>query len=367
MVLIGWLILAAVYTRYDGWILGAAVWCVIAWQLLRKRGVVGQGHRCISYFDLAGSGRAVSWLWYNHHFMGDALDFLRGPYSAAAIEKRTSPPGSSHYHGWHNPFSALMYYTRTAQVDAAVWETGFVVMALAVAGLVVSVRRRFSLTALLLWIPLPFYVYSIAYGSVPIFIPQLYPRSYYNSRYGMEMLPALAIFLVLALSWVEDWWDESNPLQARLLMPVSLALVMLNGVGMMYSVPLVLKEAQVNSVTRMAFERSLAQQLLAFPPGVSIMMYNSDHVGALQQAGMPLKQTVNEGDYDSWRAALDAPAAHAAYVIAMDGDPVTKAVAAHPEGLTELSVLCTTGQGCARVYKSDRFRHVDARKSKLEC
>ena len=33
MVLIGWLILAAVYTRYDGWILGAAVWCVIAWQL----------------------------------------------------------------------------------------------------------------------------------------------------------------------------------------------------------------------------------------------------------------------------------------------------------------------------------------------
>jgi hypothetical protein len=64
---------------------------------------------------------------------------------------------------------------------------------------------------------------------------------------------------------------------------------------------------------------------------------------------------VNEGDYDSWKAALDAPASHAAYVIAIDGDPVTKAVAEHPEGLTELSVLCTTGQGCARVYKSDQF------------
>ena len=151
----------------------------------------------------------VGWLWYNHHFMHDALDFVRGPYSAAAIEKRTSPPGSSHYHGWHNPVSALLYYTRTAQVDAAVWETGFGVMALAVAGLVASIRRGFSLTVLLLWIPLPFYVYSIAYGSVPIFIPQLYPRSYYNSRYGMEMLPALAIYMVLMLSWIEDWWDES--------------------------------------------------------------------------------------------------------------------------------------------------------------
>jgi hypothetical protein len=249
----------------------------------------------------------------------------------------------------------LLYYTRTAQVDAAVWETGFAVMALAVAGLVVSIRRRFSLPALLLWIPMPFYVYSIAYGSVPIFIPQLYPHSYYNSRYGVEMLPALAIFMVLMLSWIEDWWDESNPLRARLLLPVMLGLVMLNTVGIMYSVPLVLKEAMVNSTTRIAFERSLAEQLQSFPAGVPILMYNSDHVGALQQAGMPLRQTVNEGDYDSWKAALDAPAAHVAYVIAIEGDPVSKAVAAHPEGLTELSVLCTTGQGCARVYKSDQF------------
>ena len=146
-----------------------------------------------------------------------------------------------------------------------------------------------------------------------------------------------------------------NPLWARLLLPLTLGLVMLNAVGMMYSVPLVLKEAMVNSTTRMAFERSLAVQLQAFPPGVPILMYNSDHVGALQQAAMPLKQTLNEGDYDSWKAALDAPATHAAYVIAIEGDPVSKAVAEHPQGLTELSILCTTGQGCARVYRSDQF------------
>jgi hypothetical protein len=355
LVLIGWLILAAVYTRYDGWLLGAAVWCVITWQLSRKRELWRKVSAAFFIFTLLTVAGPVGWLWYNHHFMHDALDFVRGPYSASAIEKRTSPPGSKHYRGWHSPGWALLYYTRTAQVDAAVWETGFAVMALAVAGLVVSIRRRFSLPALLLWIPMPFYVYSIAYGSVPIFIPQLYPHSYYNSRYGVEMLPALAIFMVLMLSWIEDWWDESNPLRARLLLPVMLGLVMLNTVGIMYSVPLVLKEAMVNSTTRIAFERSLAEQLQSFPAGVPILMYNSDHVGALQQAGMPLRQTVNEGDYDSWKAALDAPAAHVAYVIAIEGDPVSKAVAAHPEGLTELSVLCTTGQGCARVYKSDQF------------
>jgi hypothetical protein len=123
----------------------------------------------------------------------------------------------------------------------------------------------------------------------------------------------------------------------------------------MYHVPLVLKEAMVNSTTRVAFETSLAHELRSFPAGAPILMYNSDHVGALQQAGIPLRQTVSETDYDSWKAALGSPAEHAAYVVAIAGDPVAAAVAAHSEGLTEMVVLCTTGQPCARVYRSDRF------------
>ena len=46
-----------------------------------------------------------------------------------------------------------------------------------------------------LWIPVPFYAYSVAYGSVPIFIPVWWPHSYYNTRYGMELLPAIALGL----------------------------------------------------------------------------------------------------------------------------------------------------------------------------
>jgi hypothetical protein len=41
-------------------------------------------------------------------------------------------------------------------------------------------------------------------------------------------------------------------------------------------------------------------------------------------------------------------------VVAIAGDPVSAAIAKHPEGLTELSILCTTGQPCARIYQSDR-------------
>jgi hypothetical protein len=124
---------------------------------------------------------------------------------------------------------------------------------------------------------------------------------------------------------------------------------------MMYFVPLVLKEGIVNSTTRIALETAIARELKSFPPGVPILMYNSDHVGALQDAGIPLKQTLNEDDYDSWKAALADPASHAEYVIAIKGDPVSKAVESNPTGLSELTVLCTTGQPCARVYRSEVY------------
>jgi hypothetical protein len=354
LVLLGLLILAAVYTRYDGWVLAAVVWCVVTVALAGRRDVWRQVVPSFACFTLLVIIGPLGWLAYNQHFFHDPLDFVRGPYSASAIEKKTATPGAGHYHGWHDPLMALVYYTRTAQIDVAFWETGFLVTGAAVWGVVLAVRRRVALASLLLWIPLPFYVYSVAYGAVPIFIPQLWPFSYYNSRYGMELLPALALFAFVSVQWLEGRWSASQPMVKRLMQPVSLLLIALNVVGMTYRTPLVLKEALTNSTTRVAFESALARNLLMLPPGSTILMYNSDHVGALQDAAIPLKQTINEGDYDSFQAALAAPAEHAAYVVGIDGDPVAKAVAQHPEGLTELTILCTSGQPCARIYQSDR-------------
>ncbi|MGP8259673.1 MAG: ArnT family glycosyltransferase [Acidobacteriaceae bacterium] len=389
MIWLGVLIFAAVFTRYDGWVLGAAGWCVVAWQLAHAKEMWRRAAPAFAVFTLLAVAGPLLWLGYNQHFSHDPLDFMRGPYSAPAIEKRTSPQGSKHYRGWHNVGWALLFYTRAAQVVAAAWETGFAVMAAALAGLWIALRRRIARVSLLLWIPLAFYVYSVAYGSVPIFIPQLYPHSYYNARYGMELLPALALFACLAAAAMEqriakaraasaDAASTTGGIFVRPLYLTVLVLVLLDPLAMAYGTslvqqcarwiehhpsnllanyapPLVLKEALVNSSTRVPFERNLALVLEDLPPGASILMQQSDHIGALQDAGIPLRQTINESDYDSWHAALQAPADHAAFVVAMAGDAVSKAVEQHPEELQELTILCSTGQPCARIYQSVHF------------
>ena len=132
-------------------------------------------------------------------------------------------------------------------------------------------------------------------------------------------------------------------------------LIVLNTIWMLHATPLVLKEAEVNSRGRLALEEPLAAQLATFERGSTILMENSNHVGALQKAGIPLKQTIGPGDYYAWRAALLAPAKTANYVVTVAGDELSDAVKAHPEGLTELSIVCATNQPCVRVYQSDQY------------
>ena len=96
LIFIALLIITAVFTRYDGWVLGAVVWCVLTWQLWHKREVWREVSAAFAVFTLLAVAGPVSWFVYNQHFFHDWLDFMRGPYSAAAIDKRTTPPGAGH-------------------------------------------------------------------------------------------------------------------------------------------------------------------------------------------------------------------------------------------------------------------------------
>jgi hypothetical protein len=60
-----------------------------------------------------------------------------------------------------------------------------------------------------------------------------------------------------------------------------------------------------------------------------------------------------------WDQALRSPASDADFVIAITGDPVAEAVAAHPEGLEQVaSIEGDPDQGRAIIYRSrERVPH----------
>jgi hypothetical protein len=362
----GLVLLAAVYTRYDGWIFASFAWLVAAaamWRSKRWRGPVGGA---FLLFTVMLAVAPLLWMAYNARQFGDPLDFLRGPYSAKAIEERTTPPGAWHHPGWHSMRVAALYFLKAAELGAVPLRFANTLLVLAVLGTVTAIARWWSasLAALmLLWVPLPFYAYSVAYGSVPIFIPLWWPHSWYNTRYGMELLPIFAISVALLADLLLLLARTTMPRFAPMIPAVAALLIVINSWAVARATPLVLQEAFANSRSRIPFEQALARTLLPLSAYTSgpILMYTSEHIGALQRAGIPLKRTINEGDYYGWSPALANPAGSASLVVAIDGDAVAKAVATHPQGLELQTVICTTDQQCARIYSSQTWRAKGAR------
>jgi hypothetical protein len=348
----GLVLVCAVFTRYDGWVYAAVAWLFATWPVLglyrQWRGPVAGAWVLFTAMLITAPSL---WLAYNAKQFGDPLDFMRGPNSARAIEARTTPPGSPTHPGFHSMRVAEIYFFRAAQLGAAPPSRGRLLAWLSAAGTLLalwSFRRRQIWPVLLLWLPLPFYAYSIAYGSVPIFIPIWWPFSWYNTRYGMELLPAFALFAGSLIPLLASPVPKLRPYAVL----ASVVLVVANSVVLLRNRPLVYQEAVANSRTRIAFETALAKTLSNLPDRGLILMHVSTAVGAVQQAGIPLHRIVNEGDYLTWQRALEDPARAASTVIALDEDAVAQAVQRHPAGLELRNVICSSGQPCARIYQS---------------
>ena len=354
--LIAAVLVAAVFTRYDGWILALLAWTGIGLVLLRRGQLRSRTFWLASALVVAAP---LAWFIYNAAAFGDWLDFARGPYSAKAIELRTAVGSGPPHPGWHNPWVSLLFFVKTAELDAAAMAWGNTLLVIGLLGTVcawLTARSRAALWALLLWLPVPFYAYSIAYGSVPIFIPVWWPHSWYNTRYGMELLPAFALSLGFTAQFALAAVREFKPRWTRYTATLLFAVLALNACAIVRERPLTYVEGTKNIDARRPLEIQIPpvlRALLATRPGGIVLMQTSVYPQLVTLTGIPLRQTLNESDKQFYQAALQAPSAHAAIVLAFDGDEIDRAVHAHPGGLTVVQRFTAPGQPSATVYVSN--------------
>jgi hypothetical protein len=350
-------LVAAIFTRYDGWILALMSWTSIGVWLLRRGRLRSRVFWAASAVIVAAP---IAWFIYNAVAFGDWLEFARGPYSAKAIELQTASHGAGPLHpGWHDPWVGLLFYVKVSEMDAAAFDWGNKLLILSVFGTIwgwiTSHRRAFD-WALLLWLPVPFYAYSVAYSSVPIFLPPWWPHSWYNTRYGMELLPALALGIGFAAAFLLGVVREFKPIWPKFVVAPLFALAALNAWKLVHEGPLVYIEGTKNRVAHRPYQIDVPvvlRALLRKQPNATILMETSVDPEIAALTGIPLRQTINEADLTVWDKALAAPAERAAIVLAFDGDAVDRAVKAHPEGLTPVQRFTAKGQPSGTLYVSN--------------
>jgi len=312
--------LAATLCRYDGWFaLPFALLALIATAPGKRSQAWAKAWR---FSVLAGAGPAL-WLLYNWWYLNDAFSFAAGPYSARQIYLNALRHGGLRYPGDHALGVAALYFFKTVVLTC-----GVPLAILAVLGVALWRRWIRRPAAWLLLVPLPWYLWAMWSGNVPIFVPQYWPHGFYNLRYGVQALPAVAAFSALAVSVLA--MAAQRVLVPRLRLGLVLGLAILGGAAYARMLaapgPAAYAEATHNAPDRLAMEHQLAAALKPRTAGEKVLMYCGTYPGALADDGIPLRAVVQESNFLLWQDALFAPHKRVQWVVVEAGSPVAKLV-----------------------------------------
>ena len=300
-------VLAATLTRYDGWF-------IIPFFALFF--LVAGSTKHAALFSLLAVLGPLYWMAHNLVLFADPLEFYRGPHSAQAIYARALARGLERYPGDHDLGAAWMYYRRAMELAMGrplVW--------VGAAGAVAALFRKSTRPLLLLALPAPFYVLSIHSGGTPLFVPKLHPFSYYNTRYALAALPACAA----AVGVLVGLWPKSI---LRGGVTAALLAVGLGGWVLHPSLEswICWKESEVNSRGRRQWTRRAAEFFREnYHASDGILTVSGDVMGIYQEAGIPLRETLHDGNFLQWQPAVNRPDLflRERWAVAIAGDPIS--------------------------------------------
>lgn len=295
----------ATLTRYDGWALfmSSSAFVLFTNLVLRRRKKEGI---LLVYLFLAGFGIFL-WFLYNHLIFGDALYFARSEFSAGAqqdiLESRGQLPTK------HNLQLSFITYSLSTLINI-----GFVSTGLLIVGFLIYLKD--NLLKLVNWAPLViltpyvFNIVSLFMGQSVIWLPMIPPHfdTYFNARYGLLMLPAVAFFA--------GYLAHKHVLFKVLV--ASLAVVQL---GLFFTpqwpftegTSMITLHDTVSAVN--AQTRSASKYLYDHHTGGLILVSSASADAFIFRAGIPLRNFITEGTGYYWKNSLHDPRQHATWVV----------------------------------------------------
>jgi len=211
-----------------------------------------------------------------------------------------------------------LYYRTAVRLCA-----GWFLALLALGGAVAALAKRVIWPLALLALPGAFYVWSLHSGGTPIHVPELWPHSYYNTRYGLAALPLLALASAALAA--------AAPPRRRALAAV---LVVAAGTAWWAAHPghenwITWTESRVNSENRRAWMHEAAAYLAGrYAPGSGINTGGGDDLaGIYREMGIPLRETFSVRNGLPWLATLRKPELllHQEWAVAIRGDQLDAA------------------------------------------
>ncbi len=319
-------------TRYDAWYLlpFAALFVLFA-----RPGPWGTRFRRAALFStLAGLG-PVLWLAHNAYRFGNALEFYNGPFSANAIYAHQLATTAFPYPTDGSLLRSARYYLEDLKLVIGPWPLELAMLGL-IAWAVDARERRGRSAALLFLVVLPFYLHSLAFAAVPIYVPTLFPHAYYNLRYGLEMLPAVAVLSSFVFA-------PRLPHRVRAVLAVVLFGVLAGQAASMLSGGIqelpVVEEGVLNTPCRSKRQQAVIRFLRTRYDGGMVLMAAGKWPCVMPQVGIPFRKTVTEANREYRSQLRSEPQRWVAWIVRGDGDAVDDLMRAYPAAFKDFELL----------------------------
>lgn len=329
-----WIMLSTL-TRYDGWFLLAWVTSIVGLVILfegykRSKSLKVSARNLIKlvtknftktegmlflFLTLASFGIFL-WLLWNLMIFKDPFYFAFGPYSAKAQQDQIASAGEL-------PTKLNLFLSTKYYLFALAYNSNAFLMLYGLFGSIVffiskdySLKIKIAVSALLA--PLFFNILALYLGHSVLFIQGLSGTSWFNVRYGVMLVPSIAVFTAIMLEKIKGL---RVPLVGIILMLVFFQF---------YSKDVVtIDDARVGSSQKNVSEVSGWLAKNAGPKKGFVLISAASHDAIIFSSGMPMKRFIHEGTGLYWKSATALPDRWARWIIMRtydDNDLTWKAV-----------------------------------------
>jgi hypothetical protein len=205
--------------------------------------------------------------------------------------------------------------------------------------------------AFLFLVPLPFYIHALAYAALPLYVPTLFPFTYYNLRYGMEMVPALALFPSFLLP----------PGLPRRLRYGLLAFFVVVLAWQSYSLfaggaegLAAVKEGILNTPCRARRQQAIIRFLRDHYDGQRVLLAAGKWPCVMPEVGIHYRNTITETNRRYWRSLRPDAGKWVEWIIRGDGDAVDELMHAYPGAFAQFELLerdSFPNEGSVAIYR----------------
>lgn len=320
-------IMLSTLVRYDGWFLLAFVAALIGLTTLIKKGYKQTEGTIILFVTLAALGVGL-WVLWNLVIFGDPLYFAFGPFSAHTQQQQLEAAGNLPTKG--NLLESIRVYFYALVYNSI----AFNVILGSLGAITLWSSKKISLlvrvATLTLIAPLLFNILALYMGHSVLFIQGISGNTWFNARYGIMLMPSIAIFAGVLI----DRFKEFRFTILGLFFFVTFfAFINTDAVT--------IDDATVGSSQKNVTEVSDWLKENAKDKDGFVLISAASHDAIIFSSSLKMKKFIHEGTGAYWESATTAPDRWARWIVMRthdDNDLVWKSVS-KSDGFSKFNLI----------------------------